>query len=102
MRVYFVALLMIVLSIISITYSIVDNSSFSIVSIPLNGIGVILWVLIIAKYYKRTVGMVKLDPGQTALFPSVLIDYEKGKRFAYIIVLFKRAYMIDYKKRYEQ
>lgn len=99
MRVYFVALLMIALGIISIIHSIVNGSSFSIVAIPLNGIGIILWVLIIAKYYKRTVGMVKLDPGQTALFPSVLIDYEKGKRFAYIIVLFKRAYIIDYKRR---
>lgn len=99
MRVYFVALLMIALGIISIIHSIANGSSFSIVAIPLNGIGIILWVLIIAKYYKRTVGMVKLDPGQTALFPSVLIDYEKGKRFAYIIILFKRAYIIDYKRR---
>lgn len=99
MRVYFVSLLMIVLGIISIIYSIATGSSFSIVAIPLNGVSIILWVLIIAKYYKRTVGMIKLDPGQTALFPSVLIDYDKGKRFAYIIVLLKRAYTIDYKRR---
>ena len=72
---------MIAVSLIAILTSIVNNSSWDIIAIPLNGISVILWILIIARHYKRTVGMVKLDPGQTALFPSVLIDYEKGKSF---------------------
>lgn len=90
---------MIVLSITSIIHHISNGSSFSIEAILLNGIGLILWILIIAKYYKRTVAMTKLEPGQTALYPCLLIDYEKGKRFAYLIVLFKRAYIIDYKRR---
>lgn len=104
MRIYFIGAVFIAWSFISILVNVyklydVGYTLLNIVGIALNLTAVILWLLLIKKYYIRTYGIEKLHKGQASLYPSILIDYEKNVRLCYMIIVFNRIYIINYKKR---
>ena len=101
---YFIGVILIAWSLLAVlanVYNLIDlgYTPLRIIAVVVNAVSLILWLLLIKTYYIRTYGMERLDKGQASLYPSVLIDYEKNVRMCYMIIVFNRIYVINYKKR---
>jgi len=104
MRTYFIGAISVAWSLTFILVSVyklydVGYTPLSMAGIALNVAVVILWLSLLRRYYVRTYGMEKLHRGQASLYPSIVVDYEKNVRLCYMIIVFNRIYIINYKKR---
>jgi len=104
MRTYFIGAISVAWSLTFILVSVyklydVGYMPLHVLGIALNVTVLFLWLLLIKKNYIRTYGMEKLHKGQASLYPSIVVDYEKNVRLCYMIIVFNRIYIINYKKR---